>query len=60
MIYLLKLSLKILYWIFIGWWWQPIKFIKNYKYQKMQNEITKTEYQKLQEQKQQENKKSAK
>lgn len=59
MIYALMFLAKCFYWITIGWWLEPIKFFKKCRIEKMQNEITKAEYQKIQEQKQAENKKSA-
>lgn len=43
--------LKIYYWLLIGWWLRPIKYFKNRKIQKMQNEITKHEYEKIQQEK---------
>lgn len=48
---ILKIIATFIYWIIFGWWLEPIRYFKRRKIEKMQNEITKHEYEKIQQEK---------
>lgn len=47
MITALIFLLKVLYWMIIGWWLEPIKWLNKRKYQKMEKEIIKNKYEQI-------------
>ena len=51
---ILKYIVLAYYWVFIGWWLEPIKYFRKRKIRKMEEELIKANYEKLQQEKKEE------